>query len=68
MTSDSQSQSPVPDEFPTADSRLHVGSEQPVTPEDLVEASGRDVTPESLEWARRKLATEGRSAIDRLLP
>lgn len=31
-------------------------------------ASGRDLTPETLEWARRKLADEGRSALDRQLP
>ncbi|CAM5618061.1 putative protein OS=Streptomyces cyaneofuscatus OX=66883 GN=G3I52_01455 PE=4 SV=1 [Streptomyces cyaneofuscatus] len=31
-------------------------------------ASGRDLTPETLEWARRKLAAEGRSAIDKQLP
>lgn len=29
---------------------------------------GRDLTPETLEWARRKLADEGRSALDRQLP
>ncbi|OON78010.1 hypothetical protein [Streptomyces tsukubensis] len=52
----------------TPDDELHTGSDGEVTPEDLVQASGRDVTPENLEWARRKLAEEGRSAIDKLLP
>ncbi|WP_037576129.1 hypothetical protein [Phaeacidiphilus oryzae] len=68
MSSDNQPSADGQEERPTADSRLHVGSEQPVSPEDLVEASGRDLTPENLAWARRKLETEGREAIDRLLP
>jgi hypothetical protein len=31
-------------------------------------ASGRDLTPENLEWAKRRLAAEGREAIERELP
>jgi hypothetical protein len=31
-------------------------------------ASGRDVTPASLEWARRRLAEEGRVAVEKQLP
>ena len=38
------------------------------SPEDLVLASGRDITPENLAWAERKLASEGRAALDKLLP
>lgn len=52
----------------TPDRLLHTGADDSPSPEDLVLASGRDVTPESLEWARRKLAEEGRSAIDKRLP
>ncbi|EFG65768.1 hypothetical protein [Streptomyces sp. SPB074] len=60
-----------PEDLPrvvTPDDELHTGADQEVTPEDLVRASGRDLTPESLEWARKKLAEEGREAIERLLP
>ncbi|ALU92091.1 MULTISPECIES: hypothetical protein [Streptomyces] len=52
----------------TPDRLLHTGASDRPSPEDLVLASGRDVTPETLEWARRKLAAEGRSAIDKQLP
>ncbi|MEV1049447.1 hypothetical protein [Streptomyces sp. NPDC049916] len=52
----------------TPDRLLHTGASDEPTPEDVVLASGRDVTPETLEWARRKLAEEGRSALDRRLP
>ncbi|MDJ0460188.1 hypothetical protein [Streptomyces sp. H27-C3] len=52
----------------TPDSLLHTGASDDVTPEDLVLASGRDVTPETLEWARRRLEKEGRAAIDAQLP
>lgn len=31
-------------------------------------ASGRDITPETLAWAERKLAAEGPAALDKLLP
>ncbi|MEW2072019.1 hypothetical protein [Streptomyces sp. NPDC007346] len=52
----------------TPDRLLHTGESERPSAEDLVLASGRDVTPESLEWARRKLAEEGRSALDKKLP
>ncbi|WP_328723393.1 hypothetical protein OHT52_30425 [Streptomyces sp. NBC_00247] len=52
----------------TPDRLLHTGAVDHPSPEDLVLASGRDVTPASLEWARRTLAEEGRSAIDKRLP
>ncbi|MFC9330412.1 hypothetical protein [Kitasatospora sp. NPDC057015] len=62
-----------PDSIPpsdriTPDALLHVGSEGPVTAEDIVLASGRDLTPKNLAWAEQKLATEGKAALDRLLP
>lgn len=52
----------------TPDRLLHTGASDRPSPEDLVLASGRDLTPETLEWARRKLAAEGRAAIDKQLP
>ncbi|MEV4876753.1 hypothetical protein [Streptomyces cyaneofuscatus] len=52
----------------TPDRLLHTGASERPSAEDVVLASGRDVTPETLEWARRKLADEGRSALDRQLP
>ncbi|GAA2918365.1 MULTISPECIES: hypothetical protein [Streptomycetaceae] len=52
----------------TPDRLLHTGGNDQPTAEDLVLASGRDLTPESLEWARRTLAEEGRSAMDKRLP
>ncbi|MFD6532499.1 hypothetical protein [Streptomyces sp. NPDC060184] len=52
----------------TPDRLLHTGASDRPSAEDLVLASGRDVTPENLEWARRKIAEEGRSAIDKRLP
>ena len=58
---------PTPGEV-TPDALLHTGSDGEVSPEDLVLASGRDVTPATLEWARRRLAEEGRAAVDKQLP
>ena len=58
---------PTPGEV-TPDALLHTGSEGEVSPEDLVLASGRDITPATLEWARRRLAEEGRAAVDKQLP
>ncbi|MGW4233240.1 hypothetical protein ACWEF9_28900 [Streptomyces sp. NPDC004980] len=52
----------------TPDRLLHTGGNDRPTAEDLVLASGRDLTPETLEWARRRLAEEGRSALDKRLP
>lgn len=58
---------PTPGEV-TPDRLLHTGAEGEVSAEDLVLASGRDLTPTSLEWARRRLAEEGRTAVEKLLP
>ncbi|WP_405866712.1 hypothetical protein OG407_45350 [Streptomyces sp. NBC_01515] len=52
----------------TPDALLHTRTGTEVTPEDVVLAAGRDVTPDSLEWARRKIAAEGAAALDKLLP
>ena len=58
---------PTPEEV-TPDRLLHTGAEGEVSAEDLVLASGRDLTPGNLEWARRKLAEEGRLAVEKQLP
>jgi ribosomal protein L31 len=58
---------PTPDEV-TPDNLLHTGAEGAVSAEDFVQASGRDVTPANLEWANRRLAEEGRTAVEKLLP
>ncbi|MEV5322231.1 hypothetical protein AB0K92_32110 [Streptomyces sp. NPDC052687] len=52
----------------TPDSLLHARTGTDVSPEDLVLASGKDLTPRNLEWAKRKLAQEGPAALDKLLP
>lgn len=52
----------------TPDRLLHTGGSDRPSAEDVVLASGRDLTPQTLEWARRKLAAEGRAAIDKQLP
>ncbi|MEV2247351.1 hypothetical protein [Streptomyces sp. NPDC049970] len=52
----------------TLDRLLHTGGEDHPGAEDLVLVSGRDLSPESLEWARRTLSEEGRSAMDERLP
>jgi hypothetical protein len=51
----------------TPDALLH-SAPGSVGPEDLVLATGRDITPATLEWARRKLESEGPAAIEKLLP
>ncbi|MEY2248519.1 hypothetical protein AB8A21_37290 [Streptomyces sp. BF23-18] len=56
------------DDRATPDTLLHTGTEGPVTAEDLVLAAGRDITPQSLAWAERKLQQEGPAAVDKLLP
>lgn len=65
-------ESDVPDErtwaFKTADSRLHTGAEHTVDPEDLVMLSGRDLTPERIEKARKQLEEHGAAAVERYLP
>ncbi|HZF91667.1 hypothetical protein [Streptomyces sp.] len=52
----------------TPDSLLHARTGTDVSPEDLVLASGKDLTPRNLEWAQRKLDQEGPAALDKLLP
>ncbi|MFD4552708.1 hypothetical protein ACFWP5_00035 [Streptomyces sp. NPDC058469] len=57
-----------PDDRATPDALLHARTGTEVAPEDVVLATGRDVTPENLEWARRKIEAEGAAALDKLLP
>ncbi|MET7701824.1 MULTISPECIES: hypothetical protein [unclassified Streptomyces] len=65
----SQPDAPSPsDDTTTPDALLHTGSGGEVSPEDLVLATGRDITPQNLAWAERKLAAEGPAALDKLLP
>ncbi|MFE6764810.1 MULTISPECIES: hypothetical protein [unclassified Streptomyces] len=52
----------------TPDDLLHTGATDNPSPEDLVLASGKDLTPANLEWAERTLAREGRAAMDKRLP
>ncbi|WP_416976741.1 hypothetical protein [Streptomyces sp. T028] len=66
-TSQSGAARPTPDRV-TPDKLLHTRTGTEVSPEDMVLATGRDLTPRNLEWARRKLAEEGPSAIEKLLP
>ncbi|CAM5572682.1 hypothetical protein [Streptomyces abikoensis] len=49
-------------------SRLYTGGERPIDPEDLVMASGRDVTPERVERAKRLIEEKGPAAVERYLP
>jgi hypothetical protein len=44
------------------------GAEQPWDPVDLAVAEGHDPTPANIERARRELADEGQSAIERTVP
>ncbi|MEU1852797.1 hypothetical protein ABZ499_26870 [Streptomyces sp. NPDC019990] len=60
--------SPPPEDRATPDRLLHARTGTDVSPEDLVLASGKDLTPHNLEWARRKLAAEGPAALEKLLP
>ncbi|MEW2250053.1 MULTISPECIES: hypothetical protein [unclassified Streptomyces] len=52
----------------TPDRLLHARTGTDVSPEDVVLAAGRDITPRNLEWAKRKLDQEGPAALDKLLP
>ncbi|MDN0197843.1 hypothetical protein [Streptomyces sp. S.PNR 29] len=52
----------------TPDDLLHARTGTEVSPEDVVLASGKDLTPRNLEWAKRKIAAEGPAALDKLLP
>ncbi|MFC5723047.1 hypothetical protein ACFP1Z_23035 [Streptomyces gamaensis] len=53
---------------PSARERLFTGGERPFDPEDLVMASGHDITPERLERAKRLIEEKGAAAIERYLP
>ncbi|MFI9718842.1 hypothetical protein ACIHFE_04180 [Streptomyces sp. NPDC052396] len=48
--------------------RLYTGAERPFDPEDLVLASGHDLTPERIEAARRHIEEKGAAALERYLP
>ncbi|MFD4576298.1 hypothetical protein ACFWNK_09200 [Streptomyces sp. NPDC058417] len=60
--------SPPSPERVTPDALLHTRTGTEVSPEDMVLATGRDLTPGNLAWARRKLDEEGPAAIEKLLP
>ena len=49
-------------------SQPRTGAETPVDAEDLVHAQGQDATPENLERAQQRLDTEGREAVEDVLP
>ncbi|MFK4107368.1 hypothetical protein [Streptomyces sp. NPDC002176] len=68
MSSSTPEESRSTDDHCTPDALLHTAPAGGITPEDLVMAAGRDVTPKSLDWARRKLETEGSAAVEKLLP
>ncbi|MFE7649208.1 hypothetical protein [Streptomyces phaeoluteigriseus] len=57
-----------PSERVTPDKLLHTRTGTEVSPEDMVLAAGRDLTPRNLEWARRKLEAEGPDSIEKMLP
>jgi hypothetical protein len=59
-----------PDDVSTASRprQLYTGAERPFDPEDLVMASGRDVTPERVERAKRLMEEKGAAAVERYLP
>ncbi len=48
--------------------QLRSGGDQPIDPEDLVRLSGREPTPERVEWAKRQLKEKGAAAVERYLP
>ncbi|MEU2285335.1 hypothetical protein ABZ614_25890 [Streptomyces sp. NPDC013178] len=66
-TSQPDASRPSPDRV-TPDNLLHTRTGTEVSPEDMVLAAGRDLTPRNLAWARRKLDEEGPNAIEKLLP
>lgn len=68
MSTSQPDASPQPEDRATPDSLLHARTGTEVSPEDLVLASGKDLTPENLEWAERKLTEEGPAALDKILP
>ncbi|MFJ9820145.1 hypothetical protein ACIRU3_33730 [Streptomyces sp. NPDC101151] len=67
MSTSTPEESRSSDDHRTPDALLHSAPAK-FTPEDLVMAAGRDVTPANLDWARRKLETEGPAAMEKLLP
>ncbi|CAM5469364.1 hypothetical protein [Streptomyces hirsutus] len=68
MSTSQPEESLPPEDRTTPDGLLHARTGTDVSPEDLVLASGKDLTPQNLEWARRKLAEEGPAALDKILP
>ncbi|RKT20225.1 hypothetical protein BX285_4710 [Streptomyces sp. 1114.5] len=58
----------VPESASEVRRQLYTGSERPFDPEDLVMASGRDVTPERVAWARQQIEQKGAAALERYLP
>ncbi|MCS0602637.1 hypothetical protein NX794_15670 [Streptomyces sp. LP11] len=68
MSTSTPEESRSSDDHCTPDALLHSAPARGVSAEDLVMAAGRDVTPQTLDWARRKLETEGPAAIEKLLP
>ncbi|MFE9774658.1 hypothetical protein ACFYOV_23890 [Streptomyces sp. NPDC005931] len=68
MSTSQPDASKQPDNRTTPDHLLHARTGTEVSPEDVVLASGKDITPQNLEWARRKLEQEGPAALDKLLP
>ncbi|MEU3146216.1 MULTISPECIES: hypothetical protein [unclassified Streptomyces] len=68
MPTSQPEESRPPEERTTPDGLLHARTGTDVSPEDLVLASGKDLTPQNLEWARRKLEEEGPAALDKILP
>ncbi|CAM5746116.1 hypothetical protein STAFG_4767 [Streptomyces afghaniensis 772] len=68
MSTSQPAASRPPEDRTTPDRLLHARTGTDVSPEDLVLASGKDLTPRTLEWARRKLAAEGPAALEKLLP
>ncbi|MEU1310091.1 hypothetical protein ABZ419_14515 [Streptomyces cinnamoneus] len=61
-------ESPEDASTPSGPRRLYTGGERPFDPEDLVMASGRDVTPERVEAAKRLIEERGAAAVERYLP
>lgn len=56
------------DQQPRRPAHLYSGGERPYDPEDLVMATGRDVTPERVEAARKLIEEKGPQVIERYLP
>ncbi|MFB8247170.1 hypothetical protein ACFC5X_19280 [Streptomyces sp. NPDC055952] len=68
MSTSQPSASQSPEDRCTPDRLLHTRTGTDVSAEDLVLASGKDITPRNIEWAERKLAQEGPAAMEKLLP